>query len=147
MIRLFINGTAASAGGGLTYLRNVLPHLAGKGDVSTTALLSPVLCRELAGLRNISFVQAPESLSALRRVLYEQTALPELIRKSGAQVLISAGNLALWRSPVPQTNGFPISFRRDYVPQAGEFRKKRRSPMSKKQKKKILRSGFGCRCR
>ena len=28
MIRLFINGLAASAGAGLTYLRNVIPHLA-----------------------------------------------------------------------------------------------------------------------
>ena len=28
--------------------------------------------------------------------------MPELIRRSGAQVLISAGNFALWRSPIPQ---------------------------------------------
>ena len=28
--------------------------------------------------------------------------LPKLIRRSGAQVLISAGNFALWRSPIPQ---------------------------------------------
>ncbi len=48
MIRLFINGTAASAGGGLTYLRNVIPELAGKCDVETTALLSPALCREFS---------------------------------------------------------------------------------------------------
>ena len=29
-------------------------------------------------------------------------ALPKLIRRSGAQVLISAGNFALWHAPVPQ---------------------------------------------
>ncbi len=37
-----------------------------------------------------------------RRVVREQTTLPKLIRRSGAQVLISAGNFALWNSPVPQ---------------------------------------------
>ena len=47
MIRLFINGTAASAGGGLTYLRNVIPQLAGECDVETTAFLSPALRGEL----------------------------------------------------------------------------------------------------
>jgi glycosyltransferase involved in cell wall biosynthesis len=102
MIRLFINGTAASAGGGLTYLRNVLPQLAQRSDVETTVLLSAELSKEFAQLRNISSVESPESLSALRRFIYEQTALSGLIRKSGAQVLISAGNLALWKSPVPQ---------------------------------------------
>ncbi len=102
MIRLFINGTAASAGGGLTYLRNVLPHLAHRSGVETTVLLSAELCREFAQLRNISLVVNPESVGALRRFIYEQTALSGLIRQSGTDVLISAGNFALWKSPVPQ---------------------------------------------
>jgi glycosyltransferase involved in cell wall biosynthesis len=102
MIRLFINGPAASAGGGLTYLRNVLPQLARRGDAETTVLLNPALRREFSELRNISFVETPGSFKALRRFFHEQTALPQLIRRSGAQVLISAGNFALWQSPVPQ---------------------------------------------
>jgi glycosyltransferase involved in cell wall biosynthesis len=102
MIRLLINGIAASAGGGLTYLRNVIPHLANRPNVETTVLLNPVFRREFAALPRVSFVEIPESGTPLRRFIREQTALPKLIRQSGAQVLISAGNLALWNSPVPQ---------------------------------------------
>src|SRR5258705_458797 len=47
MIRLFLNGLAASAGGGLTYLRNVVPHLSARSDVQTTVALSEAFAREL----------------------------------------------------------------------------------------------------
>ena len=102
MIRLFINGLAASAGGGLTYLRNVIPHLARRVDTETTVLLNPAIRREFGELPHIFFVESPERTGAFRRFVREQTTLPKLIRRSGAQVLISAGNFALWNSPVPQ---------------------------------------------
>jgi len=102
MIRLFINGLAASAGGGLTYLRNVIPQLARRVDVDTTVLLNPAIRAEFGELPNISLVGDRQSGGAARRFLREQAVLPRLIRRSGAQVLISAGNFALWRSPVPQ---------------------------------------------
>ena len=102
MIRLFINGLAASAGGGLTYLRNVIPHLARRVDAETTVLLNPAIGREFGELPNISFVETSESSGVFRRFVREQTTLPKLIRHSGAQVLISTGNFALWNSPVPQ---------------------------------------------
>jgi len=102
MIRLFINGLAASAGGGLTYLRNVIPHLARRVDAEATVLLNPAMRAEFGSLANISFVETSESSGAFRRFIWEQTALPKLIRQSKAQVLISAGNFALWNCPVPQ---------------------------------------------
>jgi glycosyltransferase involved in cell wall biosynthesis len=102
MIRLFINGLAASAGGGLTYLRNVIPHLARRVDTETTVLLNPAMRREFGEAPNISFVEELESWNAPRRFIREQTTLPKLVRRSGAQVLISAGNFALWNSPIPQ---------------------------------------------
>jgi glycosyltransferase involved in cell wall biosynthesis len=102
MIRLFINGLAASAGGGLTYLRNVIPHLARRVDAETTVLLNPVIRREFGELPNVAFVETSESSGVLRRFVREQTTLRKLIRRSGAQVLVSAGNFALWNSPVPQ---------------------------------------------
>ena len=102
MIRLFINGLAASAGGGLTYLRNVIPHLARRADAETTVLLNSAMRREFGELPNISFAENSETFGAFRRFVREQTVLPKLIRRSGAQVLISAGNFALWNSPVPQ---------------------------------------------
>ncbi|MGA7079602.1 MAG: glycosyltransferase family 1 protein [Terriglobales bacterium] len=102
MIRLFINGLAASAGGGLTYLRNVIPHLSRRVDVETTVLVNPTMRAEFGELSNISLVEDREPSGAARRFLREQTVLPNLVRRTGAQVLISAGNFALWRSPVPQ---------------------------------------------
>src|SRR5262249_8579140 len=36
------------------------------------------------------------------RFWYEQTRLLGMIRRSGSDVLIAAGNFAVWRSPVPQ---------------------------------------------
>jgi len=102
MIRLFINALAASAGGGLTYLRNVIPHLSRRLDAETTVVLSPALRAEFSQLPNISLVEASETSGTFRRFVREQTALPKLIRRSGADVLISTGNFALWNSPVPQ---------------------------------------------
>jgi glycosyltransferase involved in cell wall biosynthesis len=102
MIRLFINGLAASAGGGLTYLRNVIPHLAQRSDAETTILLNPAMRREFKDLGNISLIEDDAVLAARRRFIHEQKRLPKLILRSGAQVLISAGNFALWRSPIPQ---------------------------------------------
>jgi glycosyltransferase involved in cell wall biosynthesis len=102
MIRLFINGGAASAGGGLTYLRNVVPHLARRADAQTTVLVNSSLRAEFGKLSNISFLEDAKPSGAARRFVREQMELPKLVRQSGAQVLISAGNFALWRSPVPQ---------------------------------------------
>src|SRR5208282_1233512 len=65
-------------------------------------LLNPPIRGEFGELPNISFVETSESSGALRRFILEQTRLPSLIRRSGAQVLICAGNFALWNCPVPQ---------------------------------------------
>jgi len=102
MRHLFLNGLAASAGGGLTYLRNVIPHLAARSDVQTTVLLSPDLGQEFGKLPNVIFLEGSSQAGAARRFWQEQTMLPRLIRRSRADVLISAGNFALRKSPVPQ---------------------------------------------
>jgi glycosyltransferase involved in cell wall biosynthesis len=102
MMRLFINGRAASAGGGLTYLRNVIPHLARRSDVEAIVLLNPEVRREFGELTNISFIETPAISAIFRRFLYEQRTIPNLLRRSGSQVLVSTGNFALWNSPVPQ---------------------------------------------
>lgn len=102
MMHLFLNGLAASAGGGLTYLRNVIPHLAGRSDVRATVAVSPRLRQELGNAANVSFVALQTRGGAAWRSYQEQRLLPGLIRDSGADVLISAGNFALRNSPVPQ---------------------------------------------
>ena len=102
MMHLFLNGLAASAGGGLTYLRNVIPHLSARSDVQITVLLSPDLRQEFGKLPNVIFLEVDSRAGAARRFWQEQTMLPRLIRQSRADVLVSAGNFALWKCPVPQ---------------------------------------------
>ena len=102
MMRLFINGVAASAGSGPTYLRNVIPFLSRTPGVESAVLLPPTLRNEFGDSFNVDLIEAPDWPGALRRFVWEQTKLPELLRRHGSQVLVSAGNFALWNSPVPQ---------------------------------------------
>lgn len=101
-MRLFINGLAASSSSGLTYLRNVVPHLSCRPDVHVTLAVSQKLREELEGLSGVSFADVVPSSNAVHRFWQEQFLLPEIIRNSASDVLISAGNFALRRSPVPQ---------------------------------------------
>jgi glycosyltransferase involved in cell wall biosynthesis len=107
MKHLFVNAGAASAGGGLTYLRNFVTHLTRRGQVRATVLLSPQAMGALfaAGCHpdssRIQFLQQ-RSRDSATRFWREQTEVPNLIRSSGADVLLSTGNIALRHSPVPQ---------------------------------------------
>jgi len=102
MIHLFVNALAASAGGGLTYVRNIIPQLAARTDVKATVLLDSALRRELRDAANITFVERENLPGALRRAWSEQRLVGSLIREHGANILLSTGNFALWNSPVPQ---------------------------------------------
>jgi glycosyltransferase involved in cell wall biosynthesis len=102
MIHLFLNCSAASAGGGLTYLQNVIAQLSARNDVRTTVAANSELRPQIGDLANISWIDFGGECGAVRRFLQEQTVLPKLVRGSGADVLISAGNFALRKSPVPQ---------------------------------------------
>lgn len=100
MIHLFINCLAASAGGGLTYVRNVIPLLAALPDLRVTIAMGPSLAEEFRGIANVDIleIEVPPS----RRFWYEQTKLPGTIRRLRADVVLSTGNFALRNSPVPQ---------------------------------------------
>ena len=103
MMHLFINASAASAGGGLTYIRNVVPHLASRTDLRATILLSPELRREFQETENLRLLQLPgPTYSSLGRTWREQQLVPRMIRETGADLLLSVGNFAVLKSPVPQ---------------------------------------------
>ena len=99
-MHLFINSLAASAGGGLTYIRNVVPHLAAISGLQLTVAASPGLREEFRNLTGVAFVET--HVPPGRRFWYEQWTLPSVIRQCGADVLLSAGNFALRNSPVAQ---------------------------------------------
>jgi len=99
-MHLFINALAASAGGGVTYIRNVLPHLAAHPSVRTTVAINSGVQKEFHPLPNVEFLDL--EIPGGRRFWYEQVNLPALMRARNADVLLSTGNFALWRSPIPQ---------------------------------------------
>jgi glycosyltransferase involved in cell wall biosynthesis len=103
MIHLFVDASAASSGSGPTYVRNIVPHLAARTNLRSTVLISPRLRQEFQNQSNVSFDEfADGSIGAATRFVRAQRFVPELVRRSGANILLSAGNMALFRSPVPQ---------------------------------------------
>jgi glycosyltransferase involved in cell wall biosynthesis len=99
-MRLFLNSLAASAGGGLTYVRNVIPHLAAVPDLQIAVLSAPGIGKEFPVYANVEFMEL--DLPAARRFRYEQFELPDRLRAWRAEILLSTGNFALRNSPVPQ---------------------------------------------
>jgi glycosyltransferase involved in cell wall biosynthesis len=102
MIHIFINALAASAGGGLTYIRNILPRLAIRDDVRVTVMVSEPLRSEITPSARVTIAQHDSPTGSIKRFWYEQRNLPAAVRRSGAELLLSTGNFALYRSPVPQ---------------------------------------------
>jgi glycosyltransferase involved in cell wall biosynthesis len=102
MTHIFINGIAASAGGGLTYLRNVVPRLAARQEVRVTALLNTSFRAEFKESRRLSILNTQYPASSTLRFFFEQYSIPRMIRECRADVLLSPGNFAVFRSPVPQ---------------------------------------------
>lgn len=100
MMHLFINSLAASAGGGLTYIRNVIPHMAATPGLRVTVLLNSSLRQEFGNSKTIDFLEL--EIPPAKRFWFEQSRLPALIRGCQADILLSAGNFALRNSPVPQ---------------------------------------------
>jgi glycosyltransferase involved in cell wall biosynthesis len=65
-------------------------------------VVSDSLRQSLGESPNLSFLSIENSANTAQRFWREQTVLPRSIRHSGAEVLISTGNFALRKSPVPQ---------------------------------------------
>lgn len=102
-MRLFIHAMGSSAGGGLTYLRNVVPHLAAWPDVEVVLLVGEIAAGTIPDSGKVHILTGgAEGQGALARFLWEQREVPGLVRKAGADVLLAAGNFAIWKSPVPQ---------------------------------------------
>lgn len=113
-MRFFINSLAASAGGGLTYVRNLIPHLVTAPGLQIALLASPAIRPEMRALPNLEIMDV--EVSAARRFWYEQFQLPRSLRSWRADVLLSTGNFAVRNSPVPQ-----ILLSRNSIYMSGDF--------------------------
>jgi glycosyltransferase involved in cell wall biosynthesis len=102
MTHIFINALSASAGGGLTYVRNVVPSFSIRDDARVTVLAGNSLRSEIRESARVKVLHEKYPLGLVRRFWYEQRTVPGVIRASGANLLLSTGNFALFRSPVPQ---------------------------------------------
>jgi glycosyltransferase involved in cell wall biosynthesis len=105
MPRILINALASTAGGGITYLRNVLPRL-DRFDVMNhyVVLVPPEHLQDYLPLTSdhmrIETVRPPGG--ALGRVLWEQTMMRAFIRRNRIGVVVSLGNFAMLGTRVPQ---------------------------------------------
>jgi glycosyltransferase involved in cell wall biosynthesis len=91
--RILINAIHARAGGGLTYLRNILPLLAGENDIELHLIAHPDQKDALAALSSairVHDVAMPRRWLAL--LLWEQLVLPALARRIGYDALLSPAN-------------------------------------------------------
>lgn len=124
-MKLLVNALGASAGGGLTYLWNVLPEFAHYPDIEVFLLADQSAARSC--FANVAILESPAERGAVQRFLWEQAEIPKLIREHGCDVLLCTGNFAIWRSPVPQIllsrNSLytSVDFRRD-LRERGEYR-------------------------
>ena len=85
-MHLFFNCLAASAASGLTYVRNVVPHLSRRPELRATVALSPQLRNGLGSPSNISFIEKEIPAGAAGRFCWEQVLLPRMIRQRGAEL-------------------------------------------------------------
>jgi glycosyltransferase involved in cell wall biosynthesis len=119
MARVLFNARASTAGGGLTYLRNVLPRLrAIGGGHSFVVAVHDSYFNEFAGFESDQLKVTPVVDRGIRsRLWQEQAVLRALIATEKIDVLISLGNFALFRSPVPQLlfNRNDLYFSSDFI--------------------------------
>ncbi|MCI0524066.1 MAG: glycosyltransferase family 4 protein [Acidobacteria bacterium] len=105
MYRVLINALASTAGGGITYLRNVLPRLDRFDRQNQYFVLAPP--ESLRGNPEFNSGRViVETIStrggAMGRMLWEQTRLHHYIKSRNIDALVSLGNFALLGSRVPQ---------------------------------------------
>jgi glycosyltransferase involved in cell wall biosynthesis len=103
--RVLINALASTAGGGQTYLRNVLPRLSRFDTDNRYLVLAPAAnlpeYRALVG-EDIDVETAPVNGGVLPRLWWEQSGLRRYLSRQKIDLLICLGNFSLMASPVPQ---------------------------------------------
>ncbi|WP_242442842.1 glycosyltransferase family 1 protein [Magnetospirillum sp. 15-1] len=101
-VRVIINALHAKTGGGVTYLRNILPHLAAEPGLELHLFLHADQF-ELFGVppEGVRIHLLEYRNSFLRLMIWEQLALPILAREMGADVTFSLANYGPLLAPNP----------------------------------------------
>jgi glycosyltransferase involved in cell wall biosynthesis len=104
-VRLFINATSARTGGGVAHLTWLLQAFADiEPDLEILVLTTQTPPGRLQGLPPRFRVRPhpADTWPLPRRLIWEQTGLPGIIKRWGADVYLSFGSFGLLRSPCPQ---------------------------------------------
>jgi glycosyltransferase involved in cell wall biosynthesis len=101
-LRLFVNGLHSKSGGGVTYLRNVLPLLGREQDLDVHLCILENQ-RDLlpAELNAVTVHSLPYRGGFFGPLIYEQTIVPRLARRIGADVTFSPANYGPLLAPNP----------------------------------------------
>ncbi len=105
MAYVLLNALASTAGGGITYLRNVLPRL-GRGD-DTNHYCALVPAEHLSDYSRFANDCLRVETARVRgglagRLLWEQALFRTYLKRRNIDVIVSLGNFAVFSSPIPQ---------------------------------------------
>ncbi|MEK6621629.1 MAG: glycosyltransferase family 1 protein [Planctomycetota bacterium] len=104
MVKIAINATSVVAGGGVTYIKNLLTGLSKTETVHHYVVLTTTAGWSMLYFRHPRFTFLPlkiPSLSPLFRLLWEQTLLVLLLKRLKVDVLFSPANVAPLFSKIP----------------------------------------------
>ena len=106
-MKILVDALSAREGGGVTYVRQLLPILArlSRSD-EYHVLLAPAYQRELIDTLtdHVRVVPAPlPGSGVIRRLWYEQTAMQRLLRRERYDVLFTSAESGASRAPCPST--------------------------------------------
>ncbi|HHT9159733.1 MAG TPA: glycosyltransferase family 4 protein [Candidatus Brocadiaceae bacterium] len=103
-MKIAINTTSAVAGGGVTYIKNLLTYLSKINTNHQYLILTTLKGKDVFYFQHpnftfLSFRMA--SRNPLLRILWEQLILPFILKKEGVDVLFSPGNICPLFSTIP----------------------------------------------
>ncbi|OHB99003.1 MAG: hypothetical protein A2Z58_06490 [Planctomycetes bacterium RIFCSPHIGHO2_12_42_15] len=103
-MKIAINTTSAVAGGGVTYLKNLLTYLSKINTNHQYLILTTLKGKEVFYFQHPNFkflsFRTP-SKNSLLRILWEQLNLPFILKKEGVNVLFSPGNVCPLFTQIP----------------------------------------------
>ncbi len=103
MARILVHAMAATAGGGVTYLRQLLSHLAQHAQRHHWTILVPSQeSVELPKADHLNYRSPKTRAGGLGRLWFDQAALRRTVEKERMDLILATANFGMIRPPVPQ---------------------------------------------
>jgi glycosyltransferase involved in cell wall biosynthesis len=106
-LRIAINTSGTIVGGAITHLRNILPRMLEllEDDELLVVANDPTAAQIGLDPSRVELLRTDVRFeNQLRRLVWENTALPPLLRHRGVDVVLHPTNIPLYRCPVPHVN-------------------------------------------